>query len=57
MSAFQVSSRGSRPSGLDISTGPTPRVDVVVNSRAYWIIAIVLLALAAAVLAILLMVM
>jgi hypothetical protein len=57
MSAFQVNSRGSRPSGLDISTGPTPRVDVVVNSRAYWIIAIVLLALAAAVLAILLMVM
>jgi hypothetical protein len=56
VSAFQVNTRGSRPSGFDLITGPTPRVEVVVSSRAYWIIAIVLLALAAAVLAILLMV-
>lgn len=56
MSAFQTSTRGSRPSGMDLlNTGPIPRT-VVVNSRAYWIIAIVLLALAAAVLAVLLMV-
>ena len=53
MSAFQMSQ--GRGSNLDILTGPTPRVST--NSRAYWIIAIVLLALAAAALAALLLVM
>ena len=56
MSAFQVNTRGSRPSGMEIITGPVPRQEVVVNTRPYWVIAIVLLALAAAVLAVLLMV-
>lgn len=54
MSAFQLSTRGS---GHDIITGPTPRVAPTPSSRPYWIIAIVLLALAAAALAALLMVM